>query len=277
MGSRFTPTRSCRPRASAIIAIVTLVAVSSANAAPPAAGSPPDVEQGVSLLANVKDGEFSFDDEGFYWFCRFLREHPDVLERPDCATDEVVPWQYLMERPSDYRGRAICIEGRFLGEQPPYDVTARPGVGRLRQVDLGVPGSQAIATLVLVDPPPATPKRSLVRARGYFIKVRSYRTESGGEGAGPLFVARTLEIIERASGGATGSSLLRGRNVLLAMGGLTLILFFVMIFLRRRVALGSASAESAPIRPRISGNTDDFDWLSRDPPITSAETDESDE
>lgn len=249
-----------------VAALVAVCFASACVAAPPAdQGESADLRRstqaGVALLADIEDGEFSFDDEGFYWFCGFLREHPDALARTDCQGEDVVPWQYLMERPSDYRGRAVCIEGRFLREQPPYDVDTRPGVGRLRQVDMGVAGSNAIATLVLVDPPPKTPKRSLIRAHGFFIKVRSFRTEGGGEGAGPLFVARSFEILESAGGFAGTTSRWGSRDILTAMAATTVVLFFVVVFVRKRLATSATPMNSESDRPRVSGTGADFDWL----------------
>lgn len=258
------------------LSIVAVIAVASVDvmAAPPptdvARGNQPAAtENGIALLAGVKDGTFSFDDEGFYWFCSYLREHPDALADAGCGADDAVPWQYLMERPTDYRGRAVCIEGRFLREQPAYDVSSHPDVGRLRQVDLGVAGSQSIATLVLVDPPPPTSKRSLIRTRGFFIKVRSYRTESGGEGAGPLFVARSFTIVDRAGETVGGTGTLSGRDILTLMGGVTIALFFVVVFMRRRVSDSAGTSRSFPERPRTTGTDADFDWLDEDPSITS--------
>lgn len=218
-------------------------------------------QAGIDLLADIKDLTFSFDDEGFYWFCRYLREHPAALSSTACGFDDVVPWQYLMERPSDYRGRAECVEGRVLREQPEYEVVSRPGVGRLRQVDLGTPGSSAIATLVLVDPPPSTPRKSLVRVRGFFIKVRSYRTESGDEGAGPLFVARTFDVVETARNGVRSESGVNSRDILTAMAGITFGLFLLVMMLRRQAAASATVPKSPADRPSVSGTPSDFEWM----------------
>ncbi|MCA9254515.1 MAG: hypothetical protein KDA33_02710 [Phycisphaerales bacterium] len=227
------------------------------------------VREGVELLADVEDGAFAFDDEGFYWFCQFLRDNPDVFATSNCASDSAVPWRYLMERPSDYRGEEVCIEGRLLREQPEYEVRSRPGLGRLRQIDLGESGSQAIATLVLVDPPPTARRKSLVRTRAFFVKVRSFRSEAGVEGAGPLLVARSFEVIQPAAGG--GASERRapdGRQILMAMAGVTFTLFLLVVMMRRRAG-AVASGDQEPRRERlITGTREDFEWLDdgADPP-----------
>lgn len=235
-------------------------------AAPPERDAPPadpalDTRSGVALLSGVKDGTFAFDDEGFYWFCHYLRKNPDALAASDCNEDNVVPWQYLMERPSDYRGQPVCIEGRFLREQPAYDIATRPELGRLRQWDIGVAGSNAIATLVLVDPAPGTRKRSLIRARGFFIKIRSFRTESGEEGAGPLFVARCVEILDSQDRAVPNSSSLDGRDLLTAMAGIVVVLFFLSVMVRRRVNRATAATSASFERPRTSGTDADFQWM----------------
>lgn len=246
--------------------IVVVCSASIATAAPPAPDvrsdvDPSDIRAGMELLAGVEDETFSFDDEGFYWFCRYLRKNPEALSTAVCAANDVVPWHYLMERPSDYRGRAVCIEGRFLREQPEYEVVTRPGVGRLRQIDLGTPGSGAIATLVLVDPPPNTPRKSLIRVRGIFIKVRSYRTESGDDGAGPLLVATTFDVIEAGRRDAAIERGMSGRDILTAMAGLTVVLFLLVVMMRKRAAVSTSMTQLPVDRPRVSGTAVDFDWM----------------
>ncbi|HPF39889.1 MAG TPA: hypothetical protein P5081_01940 [Phycisphaerae bacterium] len=219
------------------------------------------VGEGVRLLADVEDGAFAFDDEGFYWFCQFLRDHPDVFATSTCASEDAVPWRYLMERPSDYRGEEVCIEGRLLREQPEYEVRSRPGLGRLRQIDLGESGSQAIATLVLVDPPPTARRKSLIRARAFFIKVRSFRSEAGVEGAGPLLVARSFEVVRPAGGGGSEQQGPDGRRILMAMAGVTFVLFLLVITMRRRAG-AVASGDQGPSRERlVTGTREDFEWL----------------
>ncbi len=248
-----------------LFAIVLLLSTDLVAAPPerdaPSADPSLDTRGGVVLLSGVKDGTFAFDDEGFYWFCQFLRKNPDALAESDCNENDIVPWQYLMERPSDYRGQPVCIEGRFLLEQPAYDIATRPELGRLRQWDIGVAGSNAIATLVLVDPAPRTKKRSLIRVRGFFIKIRSFRTESGEEGAGPLFVARSVEILETPDRAVPQSSGLDGRDLLTAMAGIVVVLFFLSVIVRRRVSRATAATSASFERPRTSGTNADFQWM----------------
>jgi hypothetical protein len=253
-------------RVSGLLLWFVLMSASIGYSAPPeidanASAPATDTEAGISLLAQVEDGTFSFDDEGFYWFCRYLRATKSALNDTSCDDADVVPWQYLMERPSDYRGRIVCIEGRFLREQPAYEIPSRPEIGRLRQVDLGVPGSNAIATIVLVDAAPTTRKRALIRTRGFFIKVRAFQSASGAEGAGPLFVARSFEVLEAPAGGAASSGPIEGRHLLTGMAAMVVFLFVLTVAVRRRVGNAKGGESATFERPRVTGTGRDFDWL----------------
>lgn len=224
--------------------------------------APPDFSEGMALLESVKDDTFAFDDDAFYWFCRRLRDDPNALGGSICDSESVTPWRFLMERPSDYRGRKVCIEGTLMLEQPAYEVAGRPGVGRLRQLELGTHDSNAVATLILLDPSAVVSKRSLIRATAVFIKVRAFRTASGGVSSGPLLIANTVEVVEpgrNRSGSADG---LDARRILPWMAGITLLLFGVMVAIRRNVGAKRPSADFDDGPLPVTGTNEDFDWMS---------------
>lgn len=243
------------------IAPVVCIAWLSVVVVDRALGAPPDDSEGRALLGAVEDNTFSFDDEAFYWYCRYLRANPDAYDDVTCGAGDAVPWRFLMERPSDYRGRAVCIEGRLLREQPSYEIAGRPGVGRLRQLELGRSGSNAVATLILLDAAPTIAKRSRIRARAVFIKVRAFQSEAGKVGSGPLLIASGLDVVESSGPAADSAGGMDARRLLPWMAGVTLLLFGVMVAIRRNVGAKRQQTDLAIDEPRVTGTDADFDWL----------------
>lgn len=238
-----------------------------------ARSDPNALAEGRALLEKVEDHTFAFDDDAFYWYCEYLHalgsedaertEARDSLQTSvECDEGAAVPWRFLLERPDDYRGRMVCIEGRVLLEQPSYALPGRPHLGRLRQFELGTAGTGAVATLILLNDTTAIPKRSLIRVNAVFIKVRAFQSKSGGVGTGPLLVANAIEVVESAGHGAAGESAFSAGRVLPWMVGGTLLLFGIMVAIRRNVgATKKVSVESPVIAPRMTGTEADFDWL----------------
>ncbi len=189
------------------LALPALAQVQQPSPTDPATASPvtarnadevADLTEGLRLLEDVRDGTFSFDDPAFYWFCRYTLAKSDSL---DAALNESpLPWKFLLERPDDYRGRVIFVEGLLQSRQG-YEVTNRPGVGTLHQCELADPTTRAICTVVAVNDPGEMPFRSRVRAVGYFIKVRAFKTTTGELSAGPLIVAGTITLAQAPSHG----------------------------------------------------------------------------
>jgi hypothetical protein len=216
---------------------------------------------GRRLLENVRDNVFSFDDPAFYWFCRHVRNQTeDGL--PDLAEGgSPLPWKLLMERPRDYRGEPVVIEG-VLRDRHAYELTNRPALGRLHQYELSEPGSRAVATVVAIEDCDQIPLRSLVRVTGYFIKVRAYETSAGDTGAGPLLVARRLALIAAPP---APTDVLANKPVMWWLMPGTALLSILWLILRRTIGhRGSRprrpSGASAGTTPEAS---DDFDWLTK--------------
>lgn len=222
--------------------------------------------EGRTLLDSIEDNTFNFDHEGFYWYCTFLKETPEVFSESECGS-EPTPWQFLMERPSDYRGRTICIEGFILDVKPVFRVSQRPELGNLYQLEIGQPGSNAVATVILVEEPKTSKFRTEVRLPCFFIKSRAFRSVSGNESGGPVVVGRNLKIIAAPSGTAFAS---KGRidisRLLILLAGGTMMLAIVFAVLRRSLAGRTETvATSKPTtNTDISGTTADFDWMDDD-------------
>ncbi len=218
-----------------------------------------ELAEGRRLLAGVKDHVFSFDDEAFYWFCNYVRRHDATRE--DTDDDEAhTPWRFLLERPSDYRGELVVIEGTLL-RKTSFDVPNRPGVGRLHQCELNARGTGAVCTVILTDEPQGVPIGARVRGRAFFLKVRSFRTRQGNEGMGPLLVGR--ELIAVRGGGAESVGIgLAIEDVGVWLAAATALLAVAWYALRRRLRAESAVAESHVSVPEAQAESEaDFDWL----------------
>lgn len=228
-----------------------------------------DRAHGQRLLEAVRDGVFSFDDPAFYWFCRYSQteEGGRLLADADCAAPQ--PWKLILERPGDYRGAAVVIEG-VVQSKYQYDVPNREGIGRLAQLELSDPASRSLCALVLTQDPGAVPVRSRVCVKGFFIKVRGYRTTQGEEGAGPLLVARALTSVQPpATGASPRSSEAEALNWLIGGVAAMALIWYV---LRRGFGRAIRAAPMAKSGSRSPPTDADFDWIAGSRSTTERES-----
>ncbi len=219
-----------------------------------------DLSHGLALLRDVRDNVFSFDDPAFYWFCRFVKRAAPAADDQISETETGVPWHFLLERPSDYRGRLVVIAGRLL-RRSQFEMTNRREVGTLYQCELVEAGTRAICTVIVTEDPQAIPIRSWVRTKGYFIKVRAFRTDAGTTGAGPLLVARRLEPAPGLGSGLSAAPQAPGGGYVWLVGG-TAVLAILWMVLRRALRSSEAAEWSKPdAAKRSTGSSADFDWL----------------
>ena len=161
----------------------------------------------------------------------------------------------------------MLVEG-VLQSRPVFIQTgsARGDLGRLTQCELSGSGARAFGTVICLEDAEGIPVRSRVRARGYFIKVRGYRTNTGETGAGPLIVARRLELVHPPASGLGG-------ELLSSTSGSTLIvvatacLAVIWLLLRRglRPPPSVASRARTPRNRESIASDDDFAWLNEQP------------
>ncbi len=243
-----------------LLFLSALVSIASAQSEPPAAGaSAPTAELAHArrLLEGVRDHVYSFDDPAFYAFCRFLKQPGREAAPPP----EPLPWSFLLERPSDYRGQLVTLEGQLRSRQPFRVEGERRDVGVLHQCILSEGNTRALSTVVVIDDPGEIPIRSRVRAVGYFLKVRAFETTGGGSGAGPLLVARRLEMLQPpATLGGGIFTRWSGPDWLLAGTGLLAV---VWLMLRRATTRGRRPPAAATAEPdlRRAAGDEEFDWL----------------
>ncbi len=219
-----------------------------------------ELAEGRRLLADVKDHVFSFDDEAFYWFCRYVRRNEATDEGTVGDDETATPWQFLLERPSDYRGESVVIEGTLLRKSS-FDVPNRPGVGRLHQCELTTRGTRAVCTVILTDEPRDVPIGARIRSRAFFIKVRSFRTRQGNEGMGPLLVGCGFVAMSAGGSESDGFGLVI-KDVSVWLAGATAVLAIAWYVLRRRLRAEPPAAERhTSIAEARTESEADFDWL----------------
>jgi hypothetical protein len=156
-----------------------------------------DFAAGQALLSDVRDGSFSFDEPAFYWLARRVK-FADPDSAFDITEDEVlVPWKYLLERPSDYRGQLVLIEGSLARKYAWTSQGLGYDLGQLHQAELFDPRSRGFCTVVCIEPLDNVPVNAWVRGKGYFLKVRQFQTADGAAGYAPLLVARRLAAVQQ--------------------------------------------------------------------------------
>jgi len=258
------------------------------------------IEHGMRLLSNVRDNVLSFDDPAFYWFCRYVTTPEGAAALADTESNpnhnangaadhetaatggssnsanvsdvpaeaDPTPIKFLLERPNDYRGKPVTIEGTLVAKWS-WSVDNRDVPNPLNQCEIAVAGTRALAAVVTTESVDAIPIRSRVRARGYFIKVRAFQTTGGEPGAGPLLVARSLTLIK--SNGAiagAGSESTAGKSAQMWILAGTLVAAVAWLMLRRMARKPQSAATTPSFRSTaMSENAaaDDFDWMLKNP------------
>ncbi len=216
-----------------------------------------DIAEGRRLLESVEDNVYSFDDPAFYWFCRYAAAEPEPFALTDA--DRPLPWQFLLERPGDYRGRLIVVEGT-LRRRLEFRVPDRFGDTPLYQSELSDRDTRGFCTVITTTDPANVPLRSRVRVKGCFIKVRAYRASDGTVGAGPLLVARKLEVTDAATSGFRRKP--RGGWPARTLVAGTALLAIIWLVARRRVGRSLRADSRRTVPSSNAGNSDhDFDWL----------------
>ncbi len=149
-----------------------------------------------AALADVRDFAFNFDQPGFYAIARQVDRgrSPGWKQSPLVVGD----WRDLLERPADFRGRPVTIEGRVGRNKDPYTLASAPDLGPVSQLELEGDGQPLTVTAILTEPATDIPVGAAVTLTGYFVMIRQYHGPSGRAhhaalivAPGPLVVTRT--------------------------------------------------------------------------------------
>jgi hypothetical protein len=110
-----------------------------------------DVARGVELLARVEDDTPHFDDAAFYWLLRRCRRGAATRDLTLRDRDVVTAWIDLTQRPSEFRGRVVIIEGVVAGSRA-YVLNGADyaDIGAVMQTEIVDPATMAHYTVVHV-------------------------------------------------------------------------------------------------------------------------------
>ena len=150
--------------------------------------------KGKTLLGDVKDNTFGYDEEAFYWLLHLVsRLKPELLK----PADESLPYSALLSTPSLYRGEPVTLSGVYFSREKHMI----PAMALQKDVPFMYPcvikehpaeEMRPIATvIVLEDPMLYLRVGDDVVVTGYFYKIRRYEGTKG-EGFAPMVVARRL-------------------------------------------------------------------------------------
>ena len=128
----------------------------------------------LEALQSVSDFAFNFDNPGFYAVLEYVKTMPG---EPDASNETrvVADWSALLERPSDFRGRPITIEG-VVGRNKAwrFEQPERRHLGELWQLELSAPGWPLTTTVILTENTADVPVGTVIRVTGYFVMIRQY-------------------------------------------------------------------------------------------------------
>ena len=190
---------------------------------------PPEVR---TALAQVHDFAFNFDQPGFYAVLEFVKQSahsPGYLQAPVAVQD----WRDLLERPNDFRGRPITVEGFVGRNKAPYTLESHPELGALWQIELWRQDEPITCTLILTGSVADVPLNASLTVTGYFVMIRSYYGPSNRVQQAALVVAPGPTAIGRIVPRAATPGVLDGRWLVVA-GVVGLLVAFIL--LRRSVA-----------------------------------------
>ncbi len=151
-------------------------------------------------LAQVRDFAFDFDQPAFYTALAFVKSaphSPGFLQTPQLVSD----WRDLLERPNDFRGRPVTVQGVVGRSKAPYVLASRPDLGQLWQVELRRDDQPLTCTLILTESSADIPLGAWLTVTGYFLMIRQYHGRSGRVWQAALLVAPGPTAIGQAAVG----------------------------------------------------------------------------
>ena len=200
------------------------------------------IEKIDTILGDVKDETFGYDEPAFYTLVSVVSKLPADLMKPD---EETVPYSQLLSTPSSFRGKPVTLRGVYMTVAPwrvPVVAIAKdiPRLFTCTIREKPMEQKRPVATVVVLeDPMPDFKAFDEVRVKGYFYKVRKYEG-SKGVGYAPMLVAQRLEPDVSGprpfEGPAPGSPMFSlGLYAPLAafMGGALIVLFIVFFYVKR--------------------------------------------
>jgi len=174
------------------------------------------LKKGTTLLGDVKDNTFGYDEKAFYWLVAHVFKMSDDLLKPDAET---IAYKTLLAVPSMYRGQPVTLRGQYMYVAP-FEVTIealKKDVPKLYECtvrELPMDQARPMCTVITIENPLTYLRPGDdVLVKGYFYKVRAFEGTKG-PGYAPLLIAKRLTPEAEAKGtetvhtGTPGSGLL---------------------------------------------------------------------
>jgi hypothetical protein len=199
----------------------------------PATATSPSGELPAEILASlssVGDFAFNFDHPAVYGLLEHLQNTPLAPGHTRQPVD-IADWRVLLERPSDFRGEPVVVEG-VVGHNRPWEYVGaeHPGLGAVWQLDLERRDQPIACTVLLTHDAGDIPLRATIRVTGYFVMIRQYYSETNRVRQAALLAAQAPTIVAQAAPRATAEPA-RGWMWLIVV--LTAGLLVTWILLRR--------------------------------------------
>lgn len=207
--------------------IVTACATIAAGPPTQPAALPWELSANVrAALDATEDFALNFDQPGFYAVVAAVKHSP---HSPGHTQEPLVveDWRSLLERPSDFRGRAITLEGQVGRNKTPYVLNRLREVGPVGQIELYRDDQPLAVTAICTGDVQDVPLDATIRMTGYFVMIRQYHGTRRMQQAalivtpGPTMISRPAPQV---GGGLAG----RWLFLLLAVGvGLLLAVLLI--------------------------------------------------
>ena len=207
---------------------------------------PPNVR---AALDQTQDFTFNFDQPGFHAVAETVKRNsrsPGFLQTPIEVTD----WRDLLERPGDFRGLVVTVEGVVGRNKTGYTLPSHSELGVLWQLELRRDDQPITCTVIFTENAADVPLNSSIRVTGYFVMIRQYYGPSNRVQQAALVVAPGPTTISHRAGWSAGDDGLDWRWM---MAAVVLGLLITVILLRwagsvRRHSLYTLrSSSSAPV------------------------------
>lgn len=142
-----------------------------------------------TVLAEAKDNA-PVEELPFY----YLLKKASALTG-DESLEAKLDVEALLRRPGSLRGKLVELVGTVY-KLYDYELDDNPsGIRHVYQGELG-DSSYQLFTTVCTEPPAGIKAKDTVRARGYFLKIRSYEDREGRGRTAPVLVAKKLVLID---------------------------------------------------------------------------------
>ncbi|MBN2446210.1 MAG: hypothetical protein JXO22_05775 [Phycisphaerae bacterium] len=142
-------------------------------------------------LDEIEDFTPNFDHTGYYKVLAYVIASPEPpgFRYPPIEIDD---WKILLDRPSEFRGLPITIEG-WVERNTCYTHPQMPELGQVCQLELSRGRQPIRMTVICTTDASDIPLKAKVRVTGYFVKMRQLKP---GQFAG-LIVTPGPKTVER--------------------------------------------------------------------------------